>query len=65
MLFNTESLGQIWKWAKFELSTEFLKYNLLLAKDERKQTICHYASLWDNLQVLRSVSKWSKEQLTT
>jgi len=39
---KTES-EKIWEWAKVEISTEDLNNKLLLAKDDIKQTVWHYA----------------------
>ena len=57
---KTESLEEIWERAKAELSTEELNNILLLAK----QIVWHYASLWDNVQLLGRKWKWAEEQLT-
>jgi hypothetical protein len=34
---------KIWEWAKAEIPTEDLNNKLLLAKDDKKQTVWHYA----------------------
>jgi hypothetical protein len=61
---KTEALEKIWEWAKAEMSTEDLNNKLLLAKDDRKQTVWYYASLWDNLQLLERIWEWAQEQQT-
>ena len=36
---------------------------MLLAKDDRKQTVWHNAALWDNVELLGRIWKWAEEQL--
>ena len=57
---KTECLGEMWEWATVELSTEELNNKLLLAKYDRKQTVCHYASVWDTVQLLGKYGKGLK-----
>jgi hypothetical protein len=58
-LGQTESLEKIWEWAEVELSTEDLNNKLFLDKDDRKKTVWHYASLWDNVELLGGpAGKW-------
>ena len=52
-LGKTEPLEKIWEWAKAELSTEELNNKLFLAKDDTKQTVWHYVSLWKKRTVVR------------
>ena len=59
-----ELLEVLMEWAKAVMSTEDLNNKLLLARDDRKQTVWHYASLWDNVQLLGRIWKWAEEQLT-
>jgi hypothetical protein len=40
---KTESLEKMWEWAKVEMSGEDVNNKLLLAKDDSKQTVWHYA----------------------
>jgi len=46
------------------MSKEDLNNKLLLAKVDRKQTVWHYATLWDNVQLLGRIWKWAQEKLT-
>ena len=46
------------------MSKEDLNNKLLLAKVDRKQTVWHYATLCDKVQLLGRIWKWAQEKLT-
>ena len=53
----------MWDWAKEATNTDKLNSNLLLAKDDDKNTVLYHGSLSDNVQVVLRIRKWTKEQL--
>jgi hypothetical protein len=58
---NWQSIEKMWEWAKAELSTDDLNNQLLLATDDREQTVLHYATLCDKQLLIGRMRKWVKE----
>jgi len=57
---NSELFKKLCKWATEKLNSDKLNNKLLLAKDDREQTVLHHTSLWGNLQILERIWNWAK-----
>jgi endo-1,4-beta-D-glucanase Y len=56
---------EIWEWAIENLTTEDVKYNLLLDTDKFGRTAWHVAGEHGKLDVLMKIREWAKDNLTT
>jgi hypothetical protein len=50
---NMDVLQILWRRGKETLTAEQLRNKWLLAKDKEERTAWHYASQWDNVEVLQ------------
>jgi ankyrin repeat protein len=60
---KVELLEKLWEWAKEVLNTDELNNNLLLAKDDKGDTVMQHALFSCNVQILERIKKWVKEQV--
>ncbi len=55
-----EVLDKLWSWAQEVLNGDKIKNKLLLATDQKENTVLHHVTLSGNVQILERIWKWAK-----